>query len=236
MLSKSSSVERSIIHQERLTSSPVFSCFFSFIEVDFEIYMSGWPDDPTPPRGWRLPDLSSYGITLAQGDSSAIPSSGKLLQCDDPSALKVAFVNGGVYYFHEDSPCSFSASNCDGASLGTTDPWYSPDAAWHGTHALGIVGAVGGNGKGVAGMVPQVSSGVCYLFARVTRESSDPVRWSDALAGVEWSLDKGADVINLSFCGKHSEVARRFLKIAKQNGAISVAGSGNSSTRKQEYP
>jgi hypothetical protein len=85
-------------------------------------------------------------------------------------------------------------------------------------------------------MVPQVDSGVCYLFARVTPESGDTVRWSDALAGVEWSLDKGADVINLSFSGGDSEVGRRLLEIAKQEGAINVAGSGNSGALKQEYP
>jgi subtilisin family serine protease len=205
--------------------------------LDSEIYMSDWPDDPPPPGGYRLPDLSSYGIILTQGDSDAIPSAGKVLRCDDPSALKVAFVDGGVSYFHEDSPCSLSAFNCDGARFGTTDPWYLPDAVWHGTHVFGIVGAVGGNGKGVAGMVPQVDSGVCYLFARVTPESGDTVRWSDALAGVEWSLDKGADVINLSFSsGSDSEMARRLLEIAKQQGAINVSGSGNSGARKQEYP
>jgi thermitase len=202
--------------------------------------MSDWPDDPPPSDGYRLPDLSSYGIILTQGDSAAIPSTGTLLGCDDPSALKVAFVDGGAYYFHEDSPCSFSVGNCDGASFGTAardgDLWYSPDAVWHGTHILGIVGAVGGNSRGVAGMVPQVDSGVCYLFARVTPESGDTVRWSDALAGVEWSLDKGADVINMSFSAGESGLARRFLEIAKQRGAINVAGSGNSGTRKQEYP
>jgi hypothetical protein len=96
---------------------------------------------------------------------------------------------------------------------------------------------VGGNGLGVAGMVPQVDSGVCYLFPRVTPESGDAVRLSDALAGVEWSLDKGADVINLSFSsGSDSEMARRLLEIAKQRGALNVAGSGNSGVQKQEYP
>jgi hypothetical protein len=82
-------------------------------------------------------------------------------------------------------------------------------------------------------MVPQVNSGVCYLFARATPERGDPVRWSDASAGDEWSLDKGADVINLLFSGADSEVARRLLEVAKQKEVIIVVGSGNSDTRKR---
>jgi hypothetical protein len=57
-----------------------------------------------------------------------IPSTGRLLRCDDPSALKVAFIDGGAYYFHEDSPCRLSVGNCDGTGFGTRDLWYAPDA------------------------------------------------------------------------------------------------------------
>jgi hypothetical protein len=109
----------------------VFSCFFRFVEIDDEIYLSDWPEDPPPPGGFRFPDLSSYGITLTQGDSTAIPSF-----TSGGNVVKVAFVGGGVYYFHEDSPCMLSLGNCAGESFGTTDPWYWPDAVWHGTHVL----------------------------------------------------------------------------------------------------
>jgi subtilisin family serine protease len=104
------------------------------------------------------------------------------------------------------------------------------------TQQSGIVAAVGDNGKGVAGMVPEVTSGVEYLFARIYGESGNAVRWSDALAGIEWSLDNEADVIHLSFSGGHSELAQRLVDIAKQNGVILVAGSGNSGLNIEEFP
>jgi hypothetical protein len=126
MLSKSSCVER--FDNPSRTPPLIDYVFFAFrfIEIDDEIYTTDWPEDPPPSGGFRFPDLSSYGITLNQGDSAAIPSfesTGELIGCDN-SALKVAFVDGGVYHFHEDSPCMLSAGNCAGESFGTTDPWY----------------------------------------------------------------------------------------------------------------
>jgi hypothetical protein len=85
-------------------------------------------------------------------------------------------------------------------------------------------------------MVPQADSGVCYLFARVIPENGSVMRWSDALAGIEWSLESGANVINLSFSGRNLEVARLLLKIVKENEVIVMAGSNNSGAVIEEYP
>lgn len=114
------------------------------------------------------------------------------------------------------------------------------DRAWarHGTAMAGIIAGHGhgrGGRLGVKGVAPEAH----ILPVRVLLEDSDPRRSKarnargGALAdGIRWSVDHGADVVNLSL-GDDSSSARpdaredAAVRYAQRKGAVVVASAGN---------
>ncbi|WP_078594200.1 peptidoglycan-binding protein [Evansella clarkii] len=92
----------------------------------------------------------------------------------------------------------------------------------HGTHVAGIIGAKG-SGSGVTGVAPGVS-----LYAVKVLDNTGKGYMSDIIAGIEWSISNGMDIINLSL-GTASESAslKRVIDDAVQKGIIVVASGGN---------
>ncbi|MGH9034879.1 MAG: S8 family peptidase, partial [Acidimicrobiia bacterium] len=104
---------------------------------------------------------------------------------------------------------------------GTTDP------QGHGTHVAGIIAARVGNGAGIAGTAP----GVRILPVRVLGPNGSG-SLSDVVEGIDWAVDHGADVINLSLGGSKGESAyRSVLANARQRGVVVVASAGNDAER-----
>ena len=99
----------------------------------------------------------------------------------------------------------------------------------------GIIGASGQNNIGVQGVIND--GNICFMIARVFGESSGGTRMSSIFEAVEWLVDQGAKVINLSL-GVDSYVASgdEMTKAAYEAGTIMVAASGNSGTDTSHYP
>ncbi len=93
----------------------------------------------------------------------------------------------------------------------------------HGTHVAGIIGAVGNNGTGVSGVAWTVSiMGVKVL--------DDEGAGSDsAIAeGIEYAVDNGADIINMSLGGFGSTTAlEEATDYATENGVLVISALGN---------
>ena len=108
----------------------------------------------------------------------------------------------------------------------------------HGIHVGGIVSAIEGNGVGVASVAP----GARLLMVRVLDDDGAGFV-SDVAAGIDWAVDQGADVINLSLSSEvplagasGSDSFTRALDRALDAGRVVVAAAGNSGLPACENP
>jgi subtilisin family serine protease len=126
--------------------------------------------------------------------------------------------------------------DCGTTSCGNGD-WESGPAARqatksrHGTHVAGIAGAATDNGIGIAGVAPAAR------IQPVKVLDEDGGSFEDIAAGVRWSVDHGADVINLSLGALPGVQAlvitglitdlQEAISYARANGVVVVAAAGN---------
>ena len=107
------------------------------------------------------------------------------------------------------------------------------DCNGHGTHVAGIVGARD-NGKGTVGVAPEAS---LYAMRFFDCEGGGATKARE-LQGLEWAIDNGMDVINMSFgcCSIGGAVVtplpdpaeEAMLNEAYERGIVLIAASGNS--------
>jgi subtilisin family serine protease len=106
------------------------------------------------------------------------------------------------------------------------------DTIGHGTFVAGEIAAMTDNGEGVAG----VGLSVQLLIGKVVRDDGSISLEAEAEA-IQWAVDRGAQVINLSLGGKrapndpaqdtYSELEARAIDYAASRGVAVVAASGN---------
>jgi thermitase len=106
----------------------------------------------------------------------------------------------------------------------------------HGTRVTGIAGALTNNGKGVAGACFK-----CGLLIAKVMNGNGAATDARIVKGIDWSLDHGADVVNLSLGGPaDSDVLRTEVNRAWNRGAVVVAAAGNEGTSpwptRRQYP
>jgi len=104
------------------------------------------------------------------------------------------------------------------------------DADPHGTHLAGTIGAVGGNGQGVAGVNWNVTmiSGMC--FAGGFGYHSDIIQAIDYMVNLKTKKGLNIVALNCSFAGAYSQAMFDAFTRAAKAGIISVAAAANSST------
>lgn len=133
----------------------------------------------------------------------------------------IAIVDTGVDLLHEDLVDQLVAGH------DFVDDDADPrDENGHGTHVAGIAGASTDNCRGVSGIAP----GVRLMPVRVLDENGDGFS-DDVRAGVEWAVDNGADVVNLSLGVEGAQLFGTALDAAVNyawdNGVIPVVAAGN---------
>ncbi len=140
--------------------------------------------------------------------------------------VRIGIVDSGIDADHPDIKGKIAAKR-DFVSSGSG----AEDNIGHGTHVAGIAAANTGNRRGVAGGCPNCK----LLIAKSvgTFSGSD----ADIAKGINWSVNNGADVVNLSLGGpQESETLRRAVNRAWNQGSVVVAAAGNSGDNTRNYP
>ncbi|NLH01096.1 MAG: S8 family serine peptidase [Clostridiales bacterium] len=146
--------------------------------------------------------------------------------------VTVAVIDSGMFGIcngesHEDidskkivKPYNFLAKNTD-----------VTDSRGHGTYVAGIIFAKTNNGTGVAGIMPEVKIMPLKVFGV---EDADTAH---VISAIEYAVDNGADVINLSLGGKDaSQALKSACDAAVAKGVLVVAAAGNDGTSTPFYP
>ena len=195
---------------------------------------SGFPDDPL------LKEQEQYdGVS---GDLLAIDAAWSLLTA---SPVIVAIIDSGVDYLHEDLRNNIWVNDDEIPNNGLDDDgngyvddvhgynFYedSPDPIdrhSHGTHLAGIIGAIGDNGIGVAGLLWDVQ----IMPLRFT-SNSGAGNTAFAIEAIHYAVQNGARVINVSWTVKASSTGglssslRDVIRSYEDEGIIFVAAAGN---------
>ncbi len=113
-----------------------------------------------------------------------------------------------------------------------TDSFGTDDVNGHGTSVAGIIAATRNNGKGIAGIAPEVD----LLNVKVA-DDHGLCQAEDVAKGVLWAVNRGADIINISLQIKEpSSQLEKAIEYAWDQGAVIVAAAGNNAGATVVYP
>ncbi len=163
------------------------------------VSLFGYPDDPAAPGQWNLERIGAPTGWRAGGGDGVI----------------VAVIDTGV------TPSDELVNVLPGKSFvpGTES---SADDHGHGTHVAGTIAQATNNGIGVAGIAPNATILPLKVLA-----ASGGGQTSWIAAAIDDAADEGAQVINLSLGGGHSDVLVKAVERARSRGVIVVAAAGN---------
>lgn len=122
-----------------------------------------------------------------------------------------------------------AASGQGGEDLGVEDNDPS-DWVGHGTFVAGIVGAMGGNGIGLAGVVPEARVMPLRIgwLATGSTPPAGTVDMSYAAAAIRYATRMGVHVVNCSFTSVTQPSLAAAITLAARAGVVIVSASGNS--------
>jgi hypothetical protein len=113
--------------------------------------------------------------------------------------------------------------------------WGNTNAAddfGHGTAVAGVVAANGDNGIGVAGLCYN-----CSLLPVKVMDVSGLATYSSIAQGIQYAVDQGARVINISIAGDSvSSTLQDAVDYAWSNNVVVVAAAGNNANDTPQYP
>jgi thermitase len=118
------------------------------------------------------------------------------------------------------------------AEINFTDSQTTHDIYGHGTHVAGIIAAWAMNGSGVDGLAPD-----CRLMNVKVADDQGRFDSSVVAKGINWAVDHGANVINMSLVSTEPSAAlERAIDYAWDKGVVIVAAAGNLVGDKIVYP
>jgi Subtilase family/S-layer homology domain len=132
--------------------------------------------------------------------------------------VKVAVIDTGVDTDHPD--LRIAGGVCVLESFDCTNGF--EDDNGHGTHVAGIISAQDNN-IGILGVAPGVE-----LYAVKALDASGYGSTVSIMKGIEWSIENGIDIINLSVSAKSNDPAlHAIIDKAYSQGVLIVAAAGN---------
>jgi hypothetical protein len=195
------------------------------------------PSDPHLRDQWALADISA---TRAWDIASSARS------------VVVAVVDSGVFMSHPDLADAIWTNEGEVPDNGLDDddngfvddvhgwdfvdedadpsPGGTDEYSSHGTHVAGIIGATADNGKGIAGVAPNV----LVMPVRAMAGRSGRSNW--IADGIDYAVANGAKVINLSLGGAYSQLIDEAIARAWKAGVVVVAAAGNEGASAASFP
>lgn len=201
------------------------------------VYRAGkTSNDPKAASQWALGKISaSSAWNVTTGSES----------------VTVAVIDTGVDYNHADlaaniwqNPGEIAGNSIDDDHNGFVDDWHGVnvysggnpsdpfDDNAHGTHCAGIIGAIGDNGTGIAGINWRVKI-MPVKFLNASGSGS----LFDAQRGIDYAMKNGADIISASWGGGgFSQSMANKITEAQAAGVLFVAAAGNDGLNNDQYP
>ena len=226
---------------QALNSNPAVE----YAEPDFNLFATLAPNDPSFSSQWGLNNTGQSGGT-PDADIDA-PEAWDVTT--GTGAVKVAVIDTGIDYTHPDlavniwtNPGEIAGNNIDDDQNGYIDDIHGYDFAnndgdpaddnSHGTHCAGIIGAIGNNAIGVAGVDWDV-----HLIALKFLNASGSGLTSDAIRALDYAVLMGAKVSNNSWGGGgFSSSLSQAITSAANSGHIFVAAAGNNGANNDIAP
>lgn len=210
-----------LTHQEAeaLASSPSVR----FIEPDYERHL--WRTRPTA-RGRAVNGGSVSGEVKVPGQQIPygidVVQARRVWEFGRGATIKVAVVDTGIDYTHPDLADLYRG----GIDIINNDDDPMDDHL-HGTHVAGTIAAID-NDLGVVGVAPEID-----LYAIKVLRRNDEGGASGSVSGiiraVDWAIENGMDILNLSLgSDESSDLEREAFQRAADAGILSIAASGNS--------
>jgi subtilisin family serine protease len=217
-----------------------------YVETDRKVHRDAlYPNDPRFSSLWALHNTGQNG---GQPDAD-IDAPEAWSKTTGRRGVVVAILDSGIDYNHEDlranmwvNPGETAGNGLDDDGNGYVDDVYGINAITgggdpmdddgHGTHVAGIVGAVGNNGIGLAGVCWN-----CSLMALKFLDAEGDGFLSNELEGIEYAINHGADILNGSF-GTYdpSRVEENAIRAAQGAGLLFVFSSGNDGINDDQSP
>jgi subtilisin family serine protease len=179
----------------------------AYVERNHRLHVAADPFDAIDP---------ATGLNYLWG-FHAVNASDAIAAAGGGSSREVAVIDTGVDVGHPDLAANIGRTF--DALMGGRDV---TDTNGHGTFVAGLVAAVADNGIGGKGV-----AGATKVFpVRASIDGNFAV--DDVIRGIEFAVDSGADVINMSLAGDDIDPTQaRALDAAFFNDVLPVAASGN---------
>ncbi len=146
--------------------------------------------------------------------------------------ITIAIIDTGIDIYHEEFTGRISSlsKNVVTGAVGLTAVI---DDFGHGTMVAGIIGANKDNSVGIAG----ITQNTTLLVIKANQTGEGAFFDSDVIEGIYYSIDNGADVINLSLGSTYPNPnTRDAIDVAIENGIVVVGASGNDGDDTLNYP
>lgn len=162
---------------------------------------------------------------LAQWSALELPEAWDYLEASGPGGLvTIAVIDSGVELSHPDLQGILEG----GYDFAHSDPTPEDDAG-HGTRVCGILGALGDNGFGIAGVAWNVDIRIMPLKFMTYENGRTTGSLSDAVDAIYHAVEHGADIINASWgFSSYSYALSDAIAYAQSHGVMFVCSAGNS--------
>ena len=221
-----------------------------YAEPDYIVQITGVPNDPFFSTQWNLQNTGQNGGTVG----ADIHATEAWNITTGNAGVVVAVLDTGIDYNHPDlapnvwsAPNGFATSSINGIpvqcpagahGLNVVDSSCDPfDDNGHGTHVSGIMGAVGNNGTGVAGVNWAVQILPCKF---ITANGSGDISHALAcLSFIKQMKESGVNIIvsnNSWGGGQVSQSLQDAIAAQMADGILFVASAGNDFSDNDLFP